>query len=456
MQEAIEVNPRDAALLGLGLCEDGHFAQAEPYLRAACEFVPTAQSLHWLGVCLLEQDRAPESTPYFERAMAMLRDEMFSLTSNYAKALGEVGRSQEALALLTRLNAQAPDNQLALYNLGLVLLQMKRHQESIAVMDRVLALTPNDDKAKFCAGFANLALGNYIRGFADYECRLKDDYNVQPAPEWIDEPLEGKTILVRGEQGLGDNIMFGRYLRYLRAAGAKEILFWTPAPTRSLFENRAGVRLLGDIVADWPEFDYWTWSMSLAHKFGTDTDSVPEPLGIYYDANLLSVWNYRMGNASKLRVGLCWSGGRKSKYDSFRSLPASVIKPLLDIPGVTFFNFQQDVRETDTHDYEDMRRKGLVDITEHLTDFRQTAHAMRNLDLMITCDTSVAHMAGTVGIPTWVMITSHRTYWLWIQKTDRSPWYPSIRVFEQKGGDWPEVISRVQFALAREVNAKAA
>ena len=86
-------NPRDAALLRLGLCEDRHFAQAEPYLRAACEFVPTAQSLHWLGVCLLEQDRAPESTPYFERAMAMLRDEMFSLTSNYAKALGEVGRS---------------------------------------------------------------------------------------------------------------------------------------------------------------------------------------------------------------------------------------------------------------------------------------------------------------------------------------------------------------------------
>jgi hypothetical protein len=138
---------------------------------------------------------------------------------------------------------------------------------------------------------------------------------------------------------------------------------------------------------------------------------------------------------------LCWSGNPKSKYDQHRSIPLHLLAPLWGSHNVRFYSFQQAVRETDRDAFD---KFDIVRLGSYLTDFRQTAHAMKCLDLMITCDTSVAHMAGTVGVPTWVMLTKFRTYWLWMKGRTDNPWYPSLRAFKQTtDGDWPGVVARI-------------
>lgn len=450
-----KLNLPDALALAIDRYGDRHFDEAERLFRAVAQFDPASfEAIKGLGLCRAEQNAHDEALGCFDRAFALLRNEMVALTCNRARSLGELARSEEALSMLNGLITSAPDYMPAIYNRGLIKLQLGRHHQAIADLDYVLEHEPNNDLARFGRGFANLVLGNYEEGFRDYECRLKDDIDEPEVPLWTGaEDLRGKTILVHGEMGLGDNIMFMRYVPLLVERGAK-VLLAVDANVAPIAAGLEGTRIVGMDKSSWPKFDYWVRFMSLALCFGTTQQTVPSPVPLHYNAEVLNYWSRRIGGAGKFTVGLVWAGGKHSRYDSHRTISLEKLAPLFDLPGIEFVSLQKEIRDTDRAAYE---RLSPHDIAQDLKSFGDTMHAMATLDLVITVDTSVAHMAGTVGVPTWIMLTSYRTYWLWIEKQTHSPWYPSARLFRQKtDGDWDEVVSRLKAALQDLIIAKAA
>lgn len=453
----LDLNVADAMLLAGDLFRAWRFADAEALFRQILMAEPSnLHATNALAVCLIEQNKGAEALPFLDRTGTLLRDELVTVTCNRGRALADLGRAEEALAAFDLVLGPYPGHLLSRYNRGLVLLQMGRCKQAIADFDAVLAAGEND-KARFGRGFANLVLGNYADGFRDYECRLKDKIDEPDVPLWTGaEPLEGKTILVHGEQGLGDNIMFARYLPMLVERGAK-VLVWVPSSVKPLLAHLPGVTVLGDDREAWPAFDYWVRFMSLALCFGTTAETVPPPVPLRFDPAARNGKRDVIRNLDErgrsLRVGLCWSGSPQSRYDAHRSIPLAELAPLFDLPGIQFFSLQLAVRERDRPAFE---RAFIADLTPFIETFSDTANLMAELDLVITVDTSVAHLAGTVGVPTLVMLTAFRTYWLWIEKLQTSPWYPSARVLRQeRDGEWGLVVARVCGEL-RTLTAKAA
>lgn len=437
------LNIRDAMLLAGDQFRTGQFREAELLFRQINKCDPDDfNAIHCIGVCLLEQEKAAEAMPWFDRAGELLRDELITVACNQAKACAETGDEAKALMLYEKVLRQQHNHMLAWYGKALVLLQQGRHQAAITMLDVVLENDPKNDKARFARGFANLVLGNYESGFADYECRLKDEIEEPKQPLWTGkEDLQGKTILVHGEQGLGDNIMFARYLPMLVARGA-EVLVWVPASVKPLLAHLEGVQLIDGWRGDGKEisFDYWIRFMSLAWAFGTTQATVPPPVPLRLRPRQYITENFTEGK----RIGICWTGSRKSRYDAHRSVPLAALAPLFRL-GHRIYSLQMDIRDEDR---EAFCQLSPIDLAQHCHSFQDTAEFIASLDCVITCDTSVAHLAGTVGVPTYVMLTAFRTYWLWIANQDRSPWYPSVRLFrQQRDGDWAPVIQRIVEAL---------
>lgn len=460
--ERIDVTPATARTVGYELCAAARFEEALPLFRAAFETEPSSQAAQGVGLCMTELGQNEEALSWFDRAIVILRDEMIALSSNRGKALGELGRTDEALAMFNNILRSCPNHALSYYNRGLMLMQQGAHRAAILDFDQALKREPQNAKALFGRGFANLVLGNYAEGFRDYEYRLKDLIDEPDAPVWTGEQsLKGKTILIHGEQGHGDDIMFMRYVPAMLALGATVYAVLHPG-VAPLFKNAVGVTLLTEDRTTWPKFDYWVRMMSLAWCLGTTSATVPPPAILTFDKAEWQSWRDRIAALTKpdttLRVGLCWSGSPKSRYDAHRSVPLAELAPLLSIRGAQFFSLQLGVRDGDAEIFQKFcAYDHTVDLSSGLKDFSDTAHAIAQLDLVITCDTSVAHLAGTVGVPTWIMLTAFRTYWLWIEKRTTSPWYPSARLFRQeRDGDWAGVVEKIRDNLVNVIAAPAA
>jgi tetratricopeptide (TPR) repeat protein len=433
------LNLTDALVLAEECYKVSDFEQALKLYSAVEQASQTYMAMIGAANSLTELERPEEALPRYDRAYLILRDEMLALTSNRAKALAEAGRAEEALALYEGLMSSQPVDKFRL-DRALTLMQMGRHEETIIECTDVLSREPDNDIAKFARGFAYLVLGDYENGFRDYEFRKKDDLDEPDVALWTGkQDLSGKTILVHAEMGLGDNIMFMRYVPLMVERGAKVICV-LPESQKFLVNALDGVEWRSADRSTWPKLDYWVRFMSLAWCFKTNRDTIPPPVKLKRSVCEKLVWmrDSKYVRQNDLKVGLCWAGNTKSRYDKHRTVPLEKLSPLWAIPGVTFFSLQKDVRESDKAA---MESSPIIDLSQYLDTFEDTAAAMRNLDLMITVDTSVAHLAGTVGVPTLVMLTSFRTYWLWINKLSTSPWYPSIEVIRQKiDGDWSNVI----------------
>lgn len=373
-----------------------------------------------------------------------------------AVQMGEDGKSAEALAIFDKIIEGDPDNHLAYLDRGTVLMQLGRYQEAIGDYQVVIDLGPEKwrDRAVFSRGFCRLVLGQLREGFADFERRkvVELPEAITSKPEWMgwtgfETNIRDKTLLVVGEMGFGDNIMFSRYYRNLVAAGAN-VVVTCPPELRSLFATLPYIQMHSEHS---PPFDCWVRNMSLAERFGTDIDTVPPPTEFDLRADAVARMRYYLNTQSAdgdLKVGLCWSGGRNSQYDKHRNVPLAALAPLLDVDGVSFYSLQPDVRHEDKESYDAFDE--IIGVGDKLKSFLDTACVVKNLDLVITVDTSVAHLAGTIGVPTWVMLTSFRTYWMWIKGRDDSPWYPSMRCFRQSvDGQWGDVVERVVSELER-------
>ncbi|ARJ64638.1 hypothetical protein WV31_02595 [Magnetospirillum sp. ME-1] len=299
-----------------------------------------------------------------------------------------------------------------------------------------------DPRVKMCLGQMLLLHGDYRRGLPLAEYRPQPDIN---GPRWRGQRLNGETVLMRGEQGFGDNIQFVRYAALLAARGAR-VVVGSPTGLGALLSTAPGVAAAIEPGQAMEAPDFQVPMMSLPHVFGTTLQTIPADIPyLRAESGLVAQWRERLAAYCGLKVGLVWGGNPEAPYDGRRSPGLAPYLGLLDVPGVTFFSLQKGPAAAQL---EGRRLPGhFVDLGPHLTDFSQTAAAMEALDLVISSCTSPAHLAGALGRAVWVVLSSFPD-WRWLLQREDSPWYPTARLFRAAHGEgWPGVLGRVRQAL---------
>jgi Flp pilus assembly protein TadD/ADP-heptose:LPS heptosyltransferase len=405
--------------------------------------------------------------------------------NNLGNTLERLLRHDEALVALDKGISCDPTDPFPWYNRGIALLRLNRHEEAIESINKSLTLAPpvmdsasrlNEADARYNRGMAYLLLGDLKRGFEDYEYRLLTSENQVPnlglpaEKKWSGQDIAGERILVHAEQGLGDTIQFLRFVPLLIERGAtiqlvvhnalKPIAAAMPGAairdgkipsneTEINISPAGNVKILdqGEISND--SYDYWVALMSLPAMLGLASESeIPAPWWPEPDPDHVARWADRIPRRSDtINVGVCWAGNFQHKNDAHRSIPLAVFSKLFDAP-VNFISLQQ-MQPQDTEAFAALKEKHPANLFAlWVDDFRDTAAVMRNLDLVISVDTAVAHVAGTLGVPCWTLIPKYSTDWRWMLNRTDCPWYPSMRLIRQERiGDWESIIGHVKARL---------
>lgn len=365
-------------------------------------------------------------------------------------ALAREGRSNEAVAAYSQATKLRPDFAQAHTNNGRALTDLGRIDESIAAHRRAVAHWPDDSIAHFGLADALLMAGEYTEGLTEYEWRWKGTAPVFKRkfaePRWSGEYLNGRTLLIHAEQGFGDAIQFVRFAPELARFNGR-VLLEAPRALVPLLHSAPGFE---DVVAaddPLPNFDAQIPLMSLPHVLGTRLDTIPTRTPyLQSDPVRTSVWRERLSPYGGLKVGVVWAGNPEHTHDHWRSIQASKLLPHLTMPGVQLFGLQVGMRAGDREVVD--ATPGMIDLSPQLSDFANSAAAVDALDLVISVDTSVAHLAGAIGVPVWTLIPFSLD-WRWMLGREDSPWYPTMRLFRQsRPGDWTTVLERVGTAIA--------
>lgn len=399
---------------------------------------------------LLMLDRYEEALEAIDDALIARKDSPMLLTDR-GTALKGLKRHQEALDSFDRALSIKPDYALALGDRGVTLEEMLHFDEALASYDKALAINGDLASIHFNASMCRLRLGDFETGWKEYEWRWKaENFRARrrefPKPLWLgSESLAGKAILLYAEQGLGDTIQFSRYVAEVAAKGAMVFLEVQP-PLKSLFSGMSGVAQVLAYGEQLPEFDFQCPLMSLPLAFNTRIESIPPPSPSVSRPTAAEIeeWERKLRRNGSLTVGIVWSGNFKHRRDNERSIPLARLTSL-QIPGVQLVSLQIAVRPEDAGTL-----KGNPEIAHFgsaLQDFIDTAALLSVMDLVISVDTSVAHLAGTMGKPVWILLPACGD-WRWLLNREDSPWYPTARLFRQnKAGDWNDVIASVKRAL---------
>jgi len=479
-------------------------AQAEHAYRAAFSADPAmVWSLNNLGLVLRGLKREVEAENVFLHALSLAPDYL-NAHNNLGVLLWELKRLSEAEAVYRFVVSRQPDNVTAWNNLGLILVEMNRlpeaeqacrqalalnpnvaevHNnlgnalkqqgrltEAIAAYRQALALRPDYAGAKANLSEPLLSFGDYEQGWALYEARHDQSIGSRsaelppvPYPRWDGEPLHGKAILVWPEQGFGDVLQFCRYASMLKARGAAKVSVACPPPLQRLFESLDNVDAVCplDGKTTIPGHDYWCLMMSMPKLFGTTVDTIPAPMPyLRAPAALAGYWRERLPT-SRFKVGLVWAGDPRphmpdaNAVDQRRSMSARSFLPFLRVPGVTFVSLQMGASTRPQINDLPLEYRPF-DPMDEVRDFADTAAIVENLDLVITVDTSMAHLVGALNKPVWIL-SRYDACWRWFRDRDDSPWYPSARLFRQPApGDWDSVVASVQQALTSAAAARSA
>lgn len=484
---ALEIDPNFAEAhnnLGNVLRATGQPDIAMVAFRRAIEIKPDfAEAHNNLGNALRAIHAFDDALASFRRALA-IRPAYAAAENNMGAALKAMGRLEAAIAAYRRALDVEPNNADARYNLGNALLASDAADEAIAAFRRVVELNPtfaeahnnlgsalqaqgniDDAIAAFRAardidpdygdarqnlGMALLLTGDFANGWAEYQWRWRaSDFSSPvrgfPQPVWDGSDLAGRTILLHAEQGLGDTIQFARYAPLVAARGGRVVLECSHA----LAQLMTGVGGVDEVVVSGdllPAFETHCPLVELARIFGASPGTIPADVPyIEIDPGTAAAWSERFSAVPGLKVGLAWAGNPKHKNDRNRSVALDHFASLTRTRRVSFFSLQVGPRSGDLAHLGGHR---IDDLSPLLTDFTQTAGAVGCLDLLITVDTAVAHLAGALGQPTWLLLPSVPD-WRWLLERDDSPWYPSMRLYRQGGpGDWEPVIERVEHDLA--------
>ena len=402
------------------------------------------------GNALVELGRHAEALADYDAALAMQPGDP-TVLYNRGNALRALGREADAVAAYDAAIAVAPNYVNAWYNRGLALQALNRHGEALLSYDKVLAFEPNHADAHFSAAAAHLTLGNYRAGLPQYEWRWKrSGMNARPRfrqPLWLGESSPAnRTILLHAEQGLGDTIQFARYAPLLARMGAKVLLEVQPELKELLsgLDGVAAVLAQGELL---PAFDLHCPLASLPLACKTEIATVPAEIPyLRATEDRLAKWRPRLDTMARPRVALAWSGRASHVNDRNRSIALSELAPLLATPGVGFIGIQREPRPADAAELS--RHSGLLQLGEELADFSDTAAVLSLVDLVVSVDTSVVHLAGALGRPT-VVLLPFQPDWRWTLDREASPWYPATQLFRQASpGNWGGVIARVTEKLA--------
>ena len=443
--------------LGVILTRRKNPAAAVEFLQRAVALRPRTAAAHAsLGNTLRALKQHEEAVASYERALALKPDSV-AVLNNRGATLRILRRYEEALASYERALALEPGDAGLHNNRGNVLLALRRHEEALASYQRALALKPDHAGAHWNEGLCRLLLGDLSQGWRKYEWRwqrptfssLKRDFT---PPLWLgDQSLQGRIILLHAEQGLGDTIQFSRYAERVAALGATVLLEVQP-PLQSLLASLKGPAQVLAKGEPLPAFDYHCPLLSLPLAFDTRADTIPADIPyVRAPAERIAHWEIRLGPRSKPRVGIVWSGQPKHRNDRNRSLAFRALAPILQ-QDIQIVSLQKEVRERDRALLD--RHDKVMNFGEELADFADTAGLVAALDLVIAVDTSVAHLAGALGRPLWLLLP-HTPDWRWLLNRADSPWYPTARLFRQPSvGDWASVVQDVAGEL-RASTAKA-
>jgi len=452
---ATEPNHADALNnIGLVLAQQHRVEEAVAAIRKALAVRPDyAEAWLNLGTQLEAGGDMAEALRCYERAVD-LKPNLATAHNNQGNALLALGRLDESGRAYERALALRPDYGEAYANLGNLWQTRGEIDRAVACYDRMLELAPASPVARWNKAFALLLKGDFANGWALYESRWEFDDPTRvsraiDAPLWLgDAALEGRTLLLHHEQGLGDTLQMLRYVPVLAERGAR-VLVQVPsalAIISATVPGVAGVIVAGEVP---PAVDLHTPFMSLPLATGTTLAHIPgEVPYLFAGAQSRAAWRERLGTRQRRRIGLVWSGSTTHRNDRQRSIRLARLLPLLDA-DVEFISLQKECR---AEDLELMRRDGRIrDVAGDLGDFADTAALLAELDLLITVDTSVAHLAGALGCPTWLLLPFAPDY-RWLLGRADSPWYPSLRLFRQPAlGDWESVVRE----LAALLDAKA-
>ena len=421
---ALKLDPDCAELhnnLGLALGEDGWLESAADSLRRAIELKPQYSDAHY----------------------------------NLANALVQLRRLEEAEGEFRRAIELAPGDNSAYNNLGSLLQLTGRFSEAMSCFDTAIRLQPQSAEAHRNRALLSLLLGDFAPAWPEYEWRWRMPGTHRPPftqPLWQGQPLDGRTLLLWGEQGLGDVIQMIRYAPLVKRLGAT-VLVECRGVLHGLLSTAPGIDRFVDTTAGDVTFDYYIPLMSLPAAFTTTLETIPTDVPyLFATADGVAHWRRKLAGYEGFKVGIAWQGSPGFTGDYHRSIPLAAYAPLAECPGVTLFSLQKG------YGREQLAQApfgdSITDLGAQQHDLRDAAAIVSNLDLVITSDSAPAHLAGALGVPVWVALQLAPN-WRWLLERDDSPWYPTMRLFRQtQFGDWADVLRRIAEALTADVSER--
>jgi tetratricopeptide (TPR) repeat protein len=496
-KHACSLRPDDATpFLNLGLLYKNHgrIVDAEPWLRRSMQLAPAGaleykrlgisfQQMEYLdlaisvyrellqhtpndgdtynnlGVALHNRGHLEEALASFAKALTVAPPKAH-LYCNMANVYVDKGDSGQAHHCYQQALLLDPNSTYALGSLGALYIDQMRLDEALACLDKANAIDPDFAGAHWNRAQILLLQGKFKQGWQEYEARLHSPEVIKrfgfrefSKPMWDGGDIGDKTLLVYAEQGFGDAIQFCRYLPLLQARIQHLVFECRPELLRLMQGLPGNIKCIArrdDSREPAIPFDCRLPLMSLPRIFGTALDTIPANIPyLVSDAALTQQWRSRIQN-NGLKVGLVWAGSPSHQSNRYRSLSLAQLLPLANIPGVTFYSLQKGTASAEaTHPPAGMT---LIDLSGEINDFADTAAIISNLDLVISVDTAVAHLAGALGKPAWVMLY-YPPEWRWLLDRNDSPWYPDMRLFRQGAArEWEPVLAQVASALRALVN----
>ena len=446
--------------LGVALGEQGRLTEAVACYQQALRLKPHYAEGHSnLGMALAEQGKLTEAVACYQQALR-LKPDIAEAHSNLGMALAEQGELTEAVACYQQALRLKPDYAEAHSNLGVALTEQGKLTEAVASYQQALRFKPDHAAAHMNLAQVWFLWGDFERGWPEYEWRWKHRGFSPPSycqPLWDGSSLQGQatsgsgtnTILLFAEQGLGDTLQFIRYAPLVRQRGAT-VMVQCQVPLQRLLATCAGIDRLVRAGTALPPFDVQAPLLSLPRIFRSTLATIPANVPyLIADPELRAHWQQQLSGVRGFRVGIAWQGNPEHKRDRRRSVPLLAFAPLAGVPGVRLVSLQKGPGCEQLPDL--ANRLGVLDLADQIEDFADTAAVMSNLDLVITVDTAVAHLAGALDIPVWVALPFVPD-WRWLLERQDSPWYPGMRLFRQSSwGDWSGVFKRLTEALRQQV-----
>ncbi len=460
-QRTLQLRPDDADAhnnLGAALADLGRLEDAIPCYQAALRLRPGFSNAHYnLGNALRLLNRLEESVASYQAALR-LRPDFAEGYTNLGNALRLQGRLLEATSYHQKAVQLAPGFALAHNNLGLTLADSGRFSDALACYGEALRLDPSFAEAHRNRSLVRLLLGDLEQGWPEYEWRWRcADFSIPKLrqPAWDGAALDGRTVLLYTEQGLGDTLLFVRFVPKVKERGGRVVLA-APESLHPILARCEGIDRLVPRNGALPDFDVHCPLLSLPRVLGTTFATIPAAIPyLHADPERVERWGRELSAVRAFKIGIAWQGNPKIVYDRERSIPLRQFAPLAEVEGIALFSLQKGPGT------EQLRALAgafaITDLGERLDRssgaFEDTAAVLAHLDLVITCDTALAHLAGGLGVPTWVVLPTVPD-WRWFLGRDESPWYPNVRLFRQtREKSWDEPFQRLAEAVRQSVAA---